>query len=186
MPSKPAQPRILLRDAERSAGENGFFEQNVWANPTVANAMLQSTQAPISNFTTPQAQKRAPELPATNGSNSTVDLSMMSAGPPTSAMHGTPQDFEREMQSANLKLAGLGSGGKATSSRLQDGTERIHTTHNSARGTPTAQEPSLPLPPPHEPPSSSYPTPVRNEQRDIYGSGIAQAPMTAAVGVFQP
>lgn len=184
MPSQPAQPRILLRDAERSAGENGFFEQNVWANPTVANAMLQSTQPPLSNFATPQAQKRAPDLPATNGSNSTVDLSMMSAGGPTSA---TPQDFEREMQSANAKLAGLGNGSKATSSRLQDGTERIHTTHNSARGTPTAQEPSLPLPPPPpEPSSSAYPTPTRNEQRDIYGSGIAQAPMAATVGVFPP
>jgi hypothetical protein len=130
IPSRPAQPRIYLRDAERTAAQNGFFEQNLWANPIAAHSILQAQPA-VNHFATPIAQMRQVEQqPATNGSNSTV---VMSA--PTSAQTQAPQfpqemDLETPLQNAK-RLISLGSISKPPS-RVQEGTERIHTTHSSS------------------------------------------------------
>jgi hypothetical protein len=78
IPDRPVQPRISLRDAEREAAEKSFFEQNPWANPSIAHAMVQA-QA----FATPAGQNRI----VSNGS--TIDVSMMSA---PNSQHPTPQN----------------------------------------------------------------------------------------------
>lgn len=77
IPDRPLQPRISLRDVERNAADTAFYEQNAWANPSVAQ-MVQSHP-----FATPGGSNRI----VSNGS--TIDVSMMSA---PNSQHPTPQN----------------------------------------------------------------------------------------------
>jgi hypothetical protein len=177
------QQRIFLRDAETSAAEKQFYEQNAWANPNLANAILQAQ--PTSNqFATPAAQKRVAELPGTNGSNSTVDV--LTA--PSSAAQPTPHDYDRDhetpLQNAK-RLLSMGNAPKPPS-RLQDSSGRIETTHSSSAGTPVPRDvPDAPAPTSAVPTSTLHAT--SEPPRDSYLS-LAQVPhaMTAPVGAFPP
>lgn len=109
IPARAHQPhRLTLRDVERSAAEKLFFEQNAWANPSVAHAMAQSQP-----FATP----------TNHATGIAGDLLMMST--PVSAVavapsrNGTPNSRGRSV----TKLPGT------TTAR---DTERIQTTHNSS------------------------------------------------------
>jgi hypothetical protein len=167
IPDRPAQARIMLRDAERVAAEKEFFEQNAWANPSVAHAMLQS-QA----FSTPTAQNRS------NGS--TMDL-VMSA--PTSAQQTTPQ--ARDATQTPTQSAKIASSTKPTS-RAHD-TERIHTTHSSsaAISAPPQDSSTSALPSETPLPTQAFPTSAlhSNEPKDVYGVLTQATPaLTAPVG----
>lgn len=104
IPERAPQPqRINLRDIERSSAGRDFFEQNAWANPSVAHAMASSQR-----FATPMAK-----YPATG-----IDMLMMSAPAPFSR-NSTPSTNHRPK--SVVKIPG---------SMTRD-TERIQTSHNS-------------------------------------------------------
>jgi hypothetical protein len=185
IPSRPVQhQRIFLRDAETSAAEKQFYEQNAWANPVVANAMLQA-QPSGNHFATPQGQRRVSDLPATNGSNSTVDL-MMSA--PSSAMQPAPHDFDREHNETPLqntkRLFGMENVAKPPS-RLQDSGGRIETTHSSSAGTPVPRD--APEPPPSALSVSHAMLHASSDlPRDMYSLAPAPSNRAAPIGAFPP
>ncbi|QDS68529.1 hypothetical protein FKW77_010896 [Venturia effusa] len=103
IPERPPQPqRIHLRDIERSSAGRDFFEQNAWANPSVAQAMASSQR-----FVTPTANHAA----------TGIDMLMMSAPAPFSR-NQTPSNHRPK---SVTKLPGT----------MPRDTERIQTTHNS-------------------------------------------------------
>lgn len=103
IPERAPQPqRINLRDIERSSAGRDFFEQNAWANPSVAHAMASSQR-----FATPVANH-----PATG-----IDMLMMSA----------PAPFSRNSTPSNHRPKSVT---KLPGSTTRD-TERIQTSHNS-------------------------------------------------------
>ncbi|TID16899.1 hypothetical protein E6O75_ATG09665 [Venturia nashicola] len=117
IPERPPQPqRINLRDVERSSAGRDFFEQNAWANPSVAQAMASSQR-----FATPVANH-----PATG-----IDMLMMSAPAPSSRnatpssyrlksvakLPGTTRDTEKvqtSRKSGNAELTSTSTVGEAT------------------------------------------------------------------------
>lgn len=102
IPERPPPPqRINLRDIERSSAGRDFFEQNAWANPSVAHAMASSQR-----FATPVANH-----PATG-----IDMLMMSA----------PTPFSRNTTPSNPRTKSV----TKISGTTRD-TERIQTSHNS-------------------------------------------------------
>jgi hypothetical protein len=175
---------MFLRDTETSAAEKQFYEQTAWANPVVANAMLQAQPAD-NHFATPQAQRRVSDLPATNGSNSTVDL-MMSA--PSSAMQPAPHDFDRDHNETPLqnakRLLSMGNAPKPPS-RVHESGGRIETTHSSSAGTPVPRD-APEAPPPSLVVSHAMLHANSDLPRDVYS--LAQAPPARAtpVGAFPP
>lgn len=160
IPERPPQPqRINLRDIESSAAEKDFFEQNAWANPSVAHAMAQSHPFAPANRIVPNGE-------AATG----IDLLMMST--PVSATVLAGQTPARDSTPSGHRAKSIT---KLPGNRID--TERIQTSHNSTTTAGTtstigleATETSLP--------GQTYPL---DERKDVFGA-LGHSVLTAPVG----